>query len=50
MPNQWDAQLYDRNHAFVSELATDLIELLALQQGDRLLDLGCSTGGLIPFH
>ncbi|MES1022039.1 class I SAM-dependent methyltransferase [Gloeocapsa sp. BRSZ] len=46
MPNQWDAKLYDRNHAFVSELATDLIELLAPQKGYRILDLGCGTGYL----
>lgn len=46
MPNQWDAILYDRNHSFVSELATDLVELLAPQSGDRILDLGCGTGYL----
>ncbi|MBE9192849.1 methyltransferase domain-containing protein [Gloeocapsopsis crepidinum LEGE 06123] len=55
MHNQWDAKLYDRNHSFVSELATDLIDLLAPQAGDcatrstggdRILDLGCGTGYL----
>ncbi|AFZ30198.1 Methyltransferase type 11 [Gloeocapsa sp. PCC 7428] len=55
MQNQWDAKLYDRNHTFVSELATDLIEILAPQAGDcatrstggdRILDLGCGTGDL----
>lgn len=46
MPNQWDAKLYDRNHVFVSELATDLIELLAPKKSDRILDLGCGTGDL----
>jgi trans-aconitate methyltransferase len=46
MTNQWDAKLYDRNHAFVSELATDLIDLLAPKTGDRILDLGCGTGYL----
>ncbi|PIG90794.1 class I SAM-dependent methyltransferase [Gloeocapsopsis sp. IPPAS B-1203] len=46
MTNQWDAKLYDRNHSFVSELATDLTELLAPQKDYRILDLGCGTGDL----
>ncbi len=44
--NQWDAQLYDRKHSFVSNLAIDLLELLSPQSGEKILDLGCGTGHL----
>ncbi len=46
LPNQWDAELYDNKHSFVSQLATDLVELLAPKNGEFILDFGCGTGYL----
>lgn len=42
----WNASHYDRAGAFVPRLAADLLELLAAQEGERVLDLGCGTGDL----
>ncbi len=44
--NQWNADLYDSKHSFVSRLGTDLVELLSPQSGEYVLDLGCGTGHL----
>jgi trans-aconitate methyltransferase len=42
----WNATLYATKHAFVWEKARGLLELLAAQPGERILDLGCGTGQL----
>ena len=44
--NKWDAELYDSKHSFVSQLGTDLVQLLSPQSGEYILDLGCGTGYL----
>jgi trans-aconitate methyltransferase len=43
---QWDTSLYDGRHSFVWKYAEGVIELLAPQPGERILDLGCGTGHL----
>lgn len=42
----WNAALYDNKHSFVSEYGGSLIELLAPEQGEKILDLGCGTGDI----
>ncbi|UFT99270.1 methyltransferase domain-containing protein [Radiobacillus kanasensis] len=44
--DHWNASLYDRKHAFVSEYGNDLVTLLAPQKGEAILDVGCGTGDL----
>jgi SAM-dependent methyltransferase len=42
----WDAARYQDKHSFVWRYGADLVELLAAQTGERILDLGCGTGQL----
>lgn len=43
---KWNAHLYDEKHDFVSKLGTSLVNLLAPQKNEHILDVGCGTGDL----
>ncbi len=45
-PQSWDPDRYARNARFVSDLGMPVLELLAAQPGERILDLGCGDGAL----
>ena len=42
----WDPHRYRRNAGFVAELGLPVVELLAPQSGEHILDLGCGEGAL----
>ncbi|MEZ5648765.1 MAG: methyltransferase domain-containing protein, partial [Alphaproteobacteria bacterium] len=42
----WNPLRYARNARFVAELGTPLLDLLAPQPHERILDLGCGDGAL----
>jgi trans-aconitate methyltransferase len=42
----WDAAEYDRRFHFVTAYGQSLVEDLAVESGERILDLGCGTGEL----
>src|SRR5208282_3354157 len=46
MPQTWDPIAYGKDGAFVHELAAGVLEWLAPQPGERILDLGCGDGQL----
>jgi len=46
MPQTWDPATYAKDGAFVHELAGGVLEWLAPQPGERILDLGCGDGQL----
>ncbi len=45
-PQSWDPDRYARNARFVADLGMPVVELLAPQAGERILDLGCGDGYL----
>jgi len=44
--NVWNAEQYEGRHSYVWQFGGSLLELLAPQKGERILDLGCGTGQL----
>lgn len=46
MTNAWDAEKYARCFNFVPEYGRALIDILAPQEGEKILDLGCGPGAL----
>jgi len=46
MTTKWNAHLYDQKHDFVSKFGGSLVDLLAPQKNEDILDVGCGTGDL----
>ena len=44
--DSWNAGLYDEKHSFVSQFAGGVVQWLAPQAGEKILDLGCGTGDI----
>ena len=43
---RWDSELYDESFGIITQLGAGVVELLAPRPGERIVDLGCGTGGL----
>ena len=46
MTQHWDPESYAAHARFVSDLGAPVVDLLAPQPGERILDLGCGDGAL----
>ena len=46
MSTAWDAKQYQQRHSYVFQYGQAVLELLAPQKGERILDLGCGSGQL----
>lgn len=46
MTRDWDAQRYNERFGFVAHHGRSLVDLLNVQQGEFIIDLGCGTGTL----
>ena len=46
MQFEWNPNLYDNNHSFVSTFGEEVVTLLNPQEEETILDLGCGTGDL----
>ena len=42
----WDSTLYDESFGIITRFGAGVVELLAPRTGERIVDLGCGTGGL----
>jgi len=42
--NSWNAEKYRKHAGFISDLASPVVELLNLKEGEKILDLGCGDG------
>ena len=46
MTQTWNPETYSRDAAFVPQLGSGVLEWLAPEAGERILDLGCGDGQL----
>ncbi|UVI31814.1 methyltransferase domain-containing protein [Paenibacillus spongiae] len=46
MEQRWEAGMYDQAMSFVSKYGEDILDLIAVQPGERIIDWGCGTGDL----
>src|SRR5215211_6630848 len=44
--NPWDSMFYDESFGIITRLGMGVVDLLAPQPGERIVDLGCGTGVL----